>query len=53
MHSEQGKSFWHFAVVPLMLQKLLCEGRDQILPSGPKPVTDSEEFKQQVQQCVP
>ncbi len=32
-------------VVPQTLRKLIREGRDQIMPSGPKPAIDDEEFK--------
>jgi hypothetical protein len=38
-------SKFNVTVVPQTLRKLLREGRDQIMPPGPKPVMDDEDFK--------
>jgi hypothetical protein len=43
--AEVASAKFNVTVMPQKLQKLLHEGRDQILPSGPKPVMDAEEFK--------
>jgi len=40
-----ASSKFNVTVVPQTLRKLLREGRDQILPPGPKPVMVDEEFK--------
>ncbi len=40
-----ASSKFNVTVVPQTLRKLLREGRDQILPPGPKPVMEDEEFK--------
>jgi len=40
-----ASSKFNVTVVPQTLRKLLREGRDQIMPPGPKPVMDDEEFK--------
>jgi hypothetical protein len=43
--AQVASSKFNVTVVPQTLRKLLREGRDQILPPGPKPVMNDEEFK--------
>ncbi len=42
--AEVASDKFNVAIVPQTLQKLLREGRDQILPLGPKPRMNQEEF---------
>ena len=42
--AEVASEKFHVTIVPQTLRKLLREGRDQILPSGPKPRMNQEEF---------
>ena len=42
--AEVASEKFHVTIVPQTLRKLLREGKDQILPSVPKPRMNQEEF---------